>query len=108
LNVARIDDDDDDGEQDEVVVLREPKHDEVDLEEEADFDREFAKMLADTTDVRKVERKAAPPVFDTAVPLIRRKAGEVDGGAGIMQFSLLSRRGNKQHVSGTAAEEADG
>lgn len=70
-------------------------------------------MLADTTDARRGERKAAP-LFDMAVPHIKRAA--MEGGSGGMsngdyaaegaskqssgmQFSLLSKRGNKQQVS---------
>lgn len=118
----------------DVVVLRDkPMHDSEDEDARLDFDREFAKMLADTTDAKRGERKVAP-IFDTAVPLIRRPiavgavgssagvstgmdrhdrsksgdspqvgngAGEVGGGEGIgekMQFSLLSKKGNKQQV----------
>ncbi|KAK4687311.1 regulator of nonsense transcripts 2, partial [Tremellales sp. Uapishka_1] len=80
---------------DDVVVLREPKTEEHDFEAEADFDREFQKMMADTTDFRKNERKA-PPVFDSAVPLIRKKAPEANDGN--MSFTLLSKKGNKQHA----------
>lgn len=106
---------DDDEEVEEVVVLRErtTQRDEVDEEAQSDFDREFAKMLADTTDTRRGERKAAPPIFDTAVPHIRRMA---DGSSSVsssavgkagppvvdqerMQFSLLSKKGNKPQVS---------
>lgn len=106
---ARIDDhDSDDNDVDEVVVIRErTQRDEVDEAAQSDFDREFAKMLADTTDARRGDRKAAPPIFDTAVPHIRRQAepalaslGPNGGhaGAGGMQFSLLSKKGNKQQV----------
>lgn len=57
-------------------------------------------MLADTT----VERKAAPPIFDQAVPMLRKKQA---GSAGTqreaedstMQFMLLSKKGNKSQVS---------
>jgi regulator of nonsense transcripts 2 len=117
LNTAAPDehegDEDDDAE--DVVVIRErsTQHDEVNEEAQSDFDREFARMLADTTDTRRGERKAAPPIFDTAVPHIRRQAegAAVPGAAGggkagasaveqeRMQFSLLSKKGNKQQVS---------
>ena len=86
-----------DDEQDDVVLIRDPKHDEFDQEAQSAFDREFAKMLADTTDARRAERKA-PPIFDTAVPLIRKKVTE-ENEQGKMAFTLLSKRGNKQQVS---------
>ncbi|RSH95137.1 hypothetical protein EHS25_000223 [Saitozyma podzolica] len=95
-----VDNADDDEPDEEVVLIREPERKKNEFDEEAntDFDREFAKMLADTTDARRGERKAAPPIFDTAVPLIRKKAGEAGHEEGRMQFSLLSKRGNKQQV----------
>ncbi|WVR08877.1 hypothetical protein IAU60_005936 [Kwoniella sp. DSM 27419] len=66
-------------EEEDVVVIRdrETKRDEMDEEAQEAFDREFAKLLADTTDARRDQRKAAPPVFDTAVPLIKRRAEEL-------------------------------
>jgi len=106
---ARIDDDDDDDDAN-VILIKDAKQEELDREEQEAFNREFAKMLADTTDVRKIDRKTAPPVFDTAVPLIRRQppasenddAKPVVGSTGHMQFSLLSKKGNKQQVSGSS------
>lgn len=99
-----MDTDEVDEEQDDLVVRREPKRDEVDMEAQSDFDREFARMLAETADVRRGERKTAAPIFDTAVPHIRRPGappaanGEVTG-QDKMAFTLLSKRGNKQQVS---------
>jgi hypothetical protein len=63
-------------------------------------------MLADTTEARRDVRKAAP-IFDQAVPLIRKAQQSSDdhsGAAGAkdekhMQFSLLAKKGNKQTVS---------
>ena len=104
VHEARIDDDDDDDD-DNVVLIKDAKEEEYDQEEEDAFNREFAKMLADTTDARKVDRKTAPPVFDTAVPLIRRQQQQAQQDSGPpepktnhMQFSLLSKKGNKQQV----------
>lgn len=84
--------------QDDIVLIREPKHEEVDTDAQAEFDREFAKMLADTTDARRGERKNAPPIFDTAVPHIKRKAEDPNGDFGKMAFTLLTKRGNKSQV----------
>lgn len=103
VHETRIDDDDDD---ENVVLIKDVKEEEYDQEEEDAFNREFAKMLADTTDARKVDRKTAPPVFDTAVPLIRRQqqqqaqqdAISTEAKANHMQFSLLSKKGNKQQI----------
>lgn len=88
---------DDEEEEDVVVIREEQKVDEFDELAQSEFDREFSRMLADTT----VERKAAPPVFDQAVPMFRKKAG---AGAAAqpkddrMQFMLLSKKGNKPQV----------
>ncbi|WVQ81313.1 hypothetical protein IAT38_003436 [Cryptococcus sp. DSM 104549] len=118
----QIEDDDDN-----VVLIRQrdAKQDEMDAEEKAAFEREFAKVLADTTDTRGGLRKAAPPIFDSAVPLIRKKHEEAraegggrDGKGGAkalnvgpsgggkeeegMQFMLLSKKGGRQQVRSLA------
>lgn len=100
--MARLDDDDDEEEDDDLVVIREHKPDEFDEAAQADFDREFARMLADTT----VERKAAPPIFDQAVPVFRKRqpnapapAAPIEADENKMQFMLLSKKGNKSQVS---------
>ncbi|KAK6906386.1 hypothetical protein I203_100371 [Kwoniella mangroviensis CBS 8507] len=86
-------------EEDNVVLIRnkeKEQHSEMDEQAQSEFDREFAKILADTTDARRDQRKNAPPVFDTAVPLIRKKdVGEQEGK---MQFTLLSKKGNRQQI----------
>ncbi len=77
------------------------RHTEYDQEAEDAFNKEFAKMLADTTETRRLDRKAAPPVFDMAVPLIKRAHAPDDGQPSDgkhMQFALLSKKGNKQQV----------
>ncbi|ORY33038.1 armadillo-type protein [Naematelia encephala] len=90
-----------DDEADDVVLIRskEQKQDEHDVEAAADFDREFAKMLADTTDARRGDRKNAPPIFDTAVPHIKKASTQEPGtDEGKMAFTLLSKRGNRQQM----------
>ncbi|PMD50285.1 MIF4G domain-containing protein [Hyaloscypha bicolor E] len=93
-----------DSEDEAIVVTREEE--EVDPEDEADFEREYAKMMAESLDSRKHERKAT---FDVPLP-IRRKdantAGELpeetvnssSTPAGTMAFSLLTKRGNRQQT----------
>lgn len=107
------DDDEDDESDDELdeealQALRAAEEQaEFDRMAEEEFNREFSRMLVDTTEVRRnTDRKTAPPVFDTAVPLIRKKDQQQShreemspGESGHMQFSLLSKRGNKQQVS---------
>lgn len=83
------------------------KAEEVDPEEEADFEREYAKMMAESLESRKFERKS---LFDAPVP-VRPKARETPAPQDIedsgefetpvtnkMAFSLLTKRGNRQQV----------
>lgn len=93
-------------EEDIVVQLRQ---EERDPEAEAEFDRELAKMMAESLDSRKFERK---PVFDVPLPIRRggitreptmgSEAGEVTAPSqapGTMAFSLLTKKGNRQQVT---------
>ncbi|ODN80903.1 hypothetical protein L202_03029 [Cryptococcus amylolentus CBS 6039] len=108
-----------DEDQDVVIIRDQAKPDEDDADERAAFDREFAKVLADTTDARRGEqRKTAPPIFDTAVPIMRKKADEAKARAtrekeqereqaakeeeGRMQFMLLSKKAGKQQLRSLA------
>jgi regulator of nonsense transcripts 2 len=100
LDVVEPEHQTDEEEQDqEVVLIRDSKKDEIDEEAAADFDREFAKMMADTTDARRGDsRRAPPPVFDTAIPHVKKRE-EREAAEGRMSFTLLSKRGNRQQVS---------
>ncbi|GHJ86192.1 hypothetical protein NliqN6_2594 [Naganishia liquefaciens] len=100
---ARIDESDDEDEEVRLIGSI-SRRDEYDEEAEEDFSREFAKMLADTTEVRRDVRKAAP-IFDQAVPLIRKAQHPANDHSNAaapsdkhMQFSLLAKKGNKQTV----------
>ncbi|KAK4465274.1 regulator of nonsense transcripts 2 [Cladorrhinum samala] len=91
-------------EEEEIVVTREEE--EIDPEYEAEFEREYAKMMAESAgEVRKFERK---PQFDIPLP-VRPKARDVTGGVdapeaaasaptGTMAFSLLTKKGNRQQT----------
>ncbi|KAL8703441.1 MAG: hypothetical protein Q9201_003379 [Fulgogasparrea decipioides] len=90
----------------EIVVKR--QEEERDPEAEAEFDRELAKMMSESLDSRKFERK---PLFDVPLPM-RRAQREVatvgdDGGnegtttpphADTMAFSLMTKKGNRQQT----------
>lgn len=78
----------------------------VDPEDEADFEREYAKMMAESLESRKFERRQQ---FDVPLP-VRGKQREIpmpaEGGAdentpvgNTMAFSLLTKKGNRQQVS---------
>ncbi|KAF1838878.1 nonsense-mediated mRNA decay factor [Decorospora gaudefroyi] len=93
-----------DEEEEQIVVTR--QEDERDPEADAEFDRELAKLMSESAESRKHDRK---PVFD--VPLPMRRGREVvvnaeDNGneapapvapapLQTMKFSLLSKRGNR-------------
>lgn len=77
-----------------------------DPEEEAEFDRAFEKMMAESMESRKFERK---PMFDVPLPMRRavresRDAGDDSPGEGAttppntMAFSLMTKKGNRQQV----------
>lgn len=93
----------DESEEEAIVVTR--KAEEVDPEDEADFEREYAKMMAESLESRKFDRK---PLFDVPLP-VRPKTRDVssttdtDGANGesapsTMAFSLLTKKGNRQQV----------
>ena len=96
-----------DSEEEAIVVTREEE--EGDPEDEADFEREYAKMMAESLDSRKHERKST---FDVPLPIRRKDANTASDlpdetvassatPAGTMAFSLLTKRGNRQQVSCT-------
>lgn len=85
-----------------MVTRREP---EVDPEAEAEFDREYAKMMAESMESRKFEKKQ---LFDAPLP-VRPKSREPSSmvetaaeaptlGKEKMAFSLLTKKGNRQQV----------
>ncbi|PVI01848.1 nonsense-mediated mRNA decay factor [Periconia macrospinosa] len=91
-----------DDEEEQIIVTR--QEDERDPEAEAEFDRELAKLMSESVESRKFERK---PVFDVPLPMRRARepaAATEDSGneatphaptANTVKFSLLSKRGNK-------------
>src|SRR5205809_7770274 len=87
-------------EDEEIIVTR--QEEERDPQAEEEFDRELAKMMAESLDARKFERK---PLFDVPLPMRRRERdasiAEEDRPSppeNTMAFSLLTKRGNRQQV----------
>ncbi|KYK59701.1 nonsense-mediated mRNA decay factor [Drechmeria coniospora] len=85
-----------------IIVTRQDEA--ADPEDEADFEREYAKMMAESLESRKFERK---PLFDVALPVRSKNrelpasgtAGEENPPAGnTMAFSLLTKKGNRQQT----------
>ena len=101
--------DDAEDEEEHIIVTR--PEDQRDPEADAEFDRELAKMMSESADSRKFDRK---PVFDVPLPMRRtvrettNNAGDDSGGeaspstatneSNTMKFALLSRKGNRQQV----------
>lgn len=101
---------DSDGSEHFVVTREEEQRD---PEADAEFDRELAKLMAESVESRKFERK---PMFDVPLPMRRAQRETVvqpggddsDGespapppanGGQTMKFALLSKRGNRQQVT---------
>ena len=91
----------------DIIVTRQVE--ERDPEAEAEFDRELAKMMTESIDSRKFERK---PMFDVPLPMRRAPRetavnAEDSPNEGIppapntMAFSLMTKKGNRQHVCHT-------
>lgn len=114
-DIAELNDDEqgtaDSDEEEHIVVTRPEDH--RDPEADAEFDRELAKLMAESAESRKFDRK---PMFDVPLPMRRtvrdattNVAAEESGaesrsqspadGPGMMRFALLSKRGPKQQVS---------
>ncbi|KAK0832415.1 mRNA decay protein [Friedmanniomyces endolithicus] len=105
-----------DSDEEEHIIVTRPEE-ERDPEADADFDRELAKLMAESAESRRTERK---PIFDVPLPLRRTAArsdatshhaaedsggeapapssGLSNGVAGKMKFALLSRKGNRQQT----------
>ena len=91
----------------DIIVTR--QEEERDPEAEAEFDRELAKMMSESLDSRKFDRK---PMFDVPLPMRRAQRETVtaaddsgnEGGtatppnANTMAFSLMTKKGNRQQV----------
>ncbi|PYH48795.1 nonsense-mediated mRNA decay 2 protein [Aspergillus saccharolyticus JOP 1030-1] len=93
---------DSESEDEQIFVTR--QEEERDPEAEADFDREFEKMMAESMESRKFERKG---VFDIPLPMKRsgREAVAAEPVAeppkpttNTMAFSLMTKKGNKQQT----------
>lgn len=99
-----------DSEEEDIVVTR--QQEQVDPEEAADFEREFSRVMAESLESRKFERK---PQFDVPVPVMAKNRShtpkhdeapkevaevDADAGPGTMAFSLLTKKGKSQQVGG--------
>ncbi|KKK26667.1 putative nonsense-mediated mRNA decay factor (Upf2) [Aspergillus rambellii] len=97
--------DDSESEEEQIFVTR--QEEERDPVAEAEFDREFEKMMADSVESRRFERKA---IFDIPLPMKRSAQAAEAGGTpqpqpqpqppqtNTMAFSLMTKKGNKQQT----------
>ncbi|EIE89727.1 hypothetical protein RO3G_14438 [Rhizopus delemar RA 99-880] len=91
------------GDEEDVVVLKK-KQEEISREDEEDFEREFNKMMTDSIESRKFEKKAA--MLDVPIPMnlrgsqdrrtIARENNKPETGK--MAFTLLTKKGNRQQT----------
>lgn len=93
--------------EEDIIVTR--QEEERDPEAEAEFDRELAKMMSESLDSRKFDRK---PMFDVPLPMRRAQREAItaaddsgnEGGtatppnANTMAFSLMTKKGNRQQA----------
>ncbi|KAK5257933.1 mRNA decay protein [Exophiala xenobiotica] len=95
---------DESDEEEQIVVRR--QEEQLDPEEEADFDRAFEKMMSESLDSRKFERRSQ---FDVPLPIrkIQRQPQEptedepkppVESEPNTMAFSLMTKKGNRQQT----------
>ncbi|KIJ40979.1 hypothetical protein M422DRAFT_209705 [Sphaerobolus stellatus SS14] len=88
---------------DTVVVLSTHENIGPSEEDEADFAKELAKMVSDSSgESRKVDKRTALALWDTSTALpagLGKKrlddTGELQSEEGIMKFTLISKKGNK-------------
>ncbi|EIN12047.1 transcription factor [Punctularia strigosozonata HHB-11173 SS5] len=96
---------------DEVVVLTSQSNENLGPSEDdmTEFEREFAKMITDSTESRKVDKKTALALWDaTVLPAPKKKRADEDeedavehhgeASRDVMNFTLVTKRGNKQQV----------
>jgi len=98
----------DDDDQEEHIVVTRPEE-QRDPEADADFDRELARLMSESVESRKTERRQ---MFDVPLPMRRavrdsaanamedrsQTASPEVRTSSTMKFSLLSKRGNRQQV----------
>lgn len=77
-------------EEEDVVVQHDLK-----ASEDHDFDKEFSKLVSESLDQRKIEKKIS--AFDTPIPF-KMKRSAVESSESHVSFTLLTKRGNKPQV----------
>ncbi|TPX58145.1 hypothetical protein SpCBS45565_g08073 [Spizellomyces sp. 'palustris'] len=100
------DDDEEEGEMYEDTVVVHVQH-ELDEEADDDFEQQFSRMMQESMDTRRNDRKST---FDAPVPVRMKPSNatesQEEAGNGQVAFTLLTKKGNKQQVK-TMALPAD-
>ncbi|RIA79977.1 armadillo-type protein [Glomus cerebriforme] len=82
--------------EDELIVHTN-RQEKVPTEEDEEFEREFSRMMTESMESRKYERK--PAMLDVAIPMYLKGADKAsDFLDGSVAFTLLTKKGNKQHI----------
>lgn len=105
---------------DDLVLQRLAKAQALAREEEDAFNREFSKMLLEQSEPKKGDLKSNVPIFDSAVPLMRKArttnkmleeeatvVAPTEEASGLMKFMLLTKKGNKPQVSDGLSSRLD-
>ncbi|CAG8551824.1 10052_t:CDS:10, partial [Dentiscutata erythropus] len=82
---------------DNELVVHTNRPDKISIEEDEEFEREFSRMMTESMESRKYERK--PAMLDVAIPMhpksVDKAADQIDGS---VSFTLLVKKGNKQQT----------
>lgn len=88
-----------DSDEEEHIIVTRPE-DVIDPEEEAEFEREFAKMMSESVESRRADKR---PINEISLP--NRRGNQEAGADGVekgdaptAKFSLLSKKGNRPQV----------
>ena len=84
------------GEEEEEVVVHTNRPNQS-VSDEEEFEREFSKMMTESIESRKYERK--PAMLDVAIPMHLKRGNDktLDTDSSVA-FTLLTKKGNKQQV----------
>ncbi|CAG8467472.1 12964_t:CDS:10 [Funneliformis caledonium] len=82
---------------DDELVVHTNRQEKISTEDDEEFEREFSKMMTESMESRKYERK--PAMLDVAIPM-NLKGGDKasDFLDGSVAFTLLTKKGNKQQM----------
>ncbi|CAG8543409.1 15191_t:CDS:10, partial [Acaulospora morrowiae] len=87
----------DEGNEEDEIVVHTNRPDKVNSVDDDEFEREFSKMMTESMESRKYERK--PAMLDVAIPMhLKGVDRATDHLEGSVSFTLLTKKGNKQQM----------